>query len=63
MSYAAVNAMYAQPDAGCCPTPILAALPPKQCCAPAAYAGCGTGARYHLLAVAYGQTTDDVAQQ
>lgn len=51
---------------GCCdvaapaPCPSLCA-PARQCCKPAAYSSCDGGRRHHLLATAYGQTTDDVA--
>jgi len=61
------NFMAAAPGGGCCgavavaaPTPSLC-MPARQCCKPASYQTCDGGRRHHMLATAYGQTTDDVA--
>lgn len=57
----------AGPNAGCCGVAAAPAacptlcMPARQCCKPAAYSTCDGGRRHHLLATAYGQTTDDVA--
>lgn len=59
--------MTGSPNAGCCavaaPAPACPSLcaPPRQCCKPAQYSTCDGGRRHHMLATAYGQTTDDVA--